>query len=153
MKKIDTKAFMLAELVVLLGILAVAITSILQLFIHTNALAEMAGNKTAAVSEAQTKIEQIRTNSFNDIATKFASGGTPGNTFDTTLLPGKGVIYIDATNSELLQVDIIICWRDNYGRVIGEDLDLDGVLDSGEDANSNGKIDSPVELITYYTRR
>lgn len=153
MKKNNNNGFMLAELVVLLGILAVAVTSILQLFIHTNTLAEMAGHKTAAVSEAQTKIEQIRTVSFDDIATNYSSGGTPGNTFDTSLLRGKGVIYIDASNSELLEVEVVVCWRDNFDRIIGEDLDLDGVLDSGEDINANGKIDSPVRLVTFYTRR
>lgn len=144
---------MLAELVVLLGILAVCVTSVLQLFIHTNTLAEMAGNKTAAISEAQTKIEQIRTAAYDDITSLYASGGTPGNIFDTTLLPGKGVIYIDSTNPELLEVEVVVCWEDKYDRVIGEDTDLDGVLDAGEDTNGNGQIDSPIRLMTYYTRR
>ena len=144
---------MLAELVILLGILSIAITSILQLFIHTNALAEVAGNKTAAVSEAQSKIEEIRTVAFDDIVTNYSSGGTPGDVFDTLVIPGKGFIYIDSTNTELLEVEVVIFWRDKYDRIIGEDLDLDGVIDSGEDVNSNGKMDSPIRLITYYTRR
>ncbi len=151
--KQNDKGFMLAELVVLLGILAVSVTSILQLFIHTNALSEMAGNKTAAVSEAQSKIEEIRSAGFVNIPTLYASGGTPGNTFTPSLLAGKGVIHLDSSNPELLEIEVVICWKDKYDRVIGEDLNLNGVLDTGEDVNANGKIDSPVRLVTYYTRR
>jgi len=149
----NERGFSLVELVVVTGILSVTITSMLQMYIYTSTQSELSGNLTSAVSEAQTKIEEIRTVTYDSIATNYASGGTPGNIFDTTLITGKGVVTIDSSNAELLEIEVVVCWRDKYNRIIGEDTDLDGVLDPGEDANNNGVIDSPVELVTYFTRR
>jgi len=38
-------------------------------------------------------------------------------------------------------------------KVIGEDKNLNGILDPGEDTNGNGIIDSPVELVTQVANR
>ena len=32
---------------------------------------------------------------------------------------------------------------------MGEDTNINGVLNAGEDANGNGVLDSPVEMTTY----
>jgi len=58
-----------------------------------------------------------------------------------------GVVYVDDTNPELLEVTVSVCWQQVL-RVIGEDKNLNGVLDAGEDTNGNGKIDSSVQLVT-----
>jgi hypothetical protein len=76
------------------------------------------------------------------------------------ILPsGRCWIYIDydydndgVGETDLLELTVSVCWKQK-GRVIGEDKDLDGVLDSGEDANGNGMIDSSVELKTRWTNR
>ena len=145
------------ELLITTAILAVIIIGCLQLFIYSATQAEMTGNLTAAVAEAQSKIEEIRNHNYSAIAADYASGGTPGNTFNLTQLTGKGIIYIDSANapchSELLCVEIDVSWRNRYNRVIGEDTDLDGVLDGGEDVNGNGKLDSPAKLMTMITRK
>ncbi len=52
-------AFSLVELLIVVWILAFVMTAMIQLFIYTSVEAEMAGNKTLAVSEAQNKIEEI----------------------------------------------------------------------------------------------
>jgi hypothetical protein len=37
--------------------------------------------------------------------------------------------------------------------VYGEDKDLDGVLDAGEDLNGNGKLDAPVQIVDRIFQR
>ncbi|MCA9407413.1 MAG: prepilin-type N-terminal cleavage/methylation domain-containing protein [Candidatus Omnitrophica bacterium] len=149
----DNDGFTLVELLIVAGIMSVVLTGMIKLFIYTNIQAELAGNKTMAVNEAQMKLEEIRNHTYAQIVADYGSGGTPGNTFNLNQLNGMGVIYVDSTNTELLEVDIKVCWQDKYNRIIGEDLDLDGVLDVGEDNNSNGQIDSIVSLSSMITRR
>jgi hypothetical protein len=64
------------------------------------------------------------------------------------------VVYMNDVNPDLLEITISVCWRQG-GRVMGEDTDLDGNLDAGEDKSSplNGIIDSPVELVTRVANR
>ena len=150
------KGFTLVEIVFVAAISAFILVGMIHLYILTSVQSEVAGKMTLAVSEAQNKLEEIRNTPYSEIATDYASGGTPGNTFDLTLLEGKGVIYIDSSNPELLGLEVVVCWKDKYDRVIGEDLNLNGMLDDGEDSTTSGtlgKIDSPVILKTMITRR
>ena len=151
--KKEMAGFSLAELLVTVGILVTVIVILLQLFIYNSVLAELSGNMGYAISDAQTKIEEIKNSTYSSIATNYASGGTPGNTFNLSQGQGKGVIYIDSSNADLLEVSVVICWRNKDGRVIGEDTDIDGALDAGEDLNGNGKIDSKVNLILKIASR
>lgn len=152
-RKSSQAGLSLAELLVTTSILVTVIVIMLQLFIYNSVLAELSGNIGFALSEAQTKMEEIKNSSFALITTDYVSGGTPGNTFNLSQGQGKGVIYIDSTNANLYTVSVVVCWRNKDGRVIGEDTDLDGVLDGGEDLNSNSKIDSKVNLTLQIARR
>ena len=145
----------LVELMIAIGILTFVIVSMIQLYIYTSVQAELAGNKTLAVSEAQSKIEEMRNHNYDLIAEDYGDGGTPGNTFDLSYLNGKGLISIDSTDPELLVLQVSIFWRDKYDRIVGEDLNLNGALDEdeGEDANENDRLDAVVELISMITRR
>jgi len=47
----------------------------------------------------------------------------------------------------LLEVIITVCWRQSDGRLFGEDANLNGVLDTGEDTLTvNNRLDSPAQL-------
>ena len=151
-KKI-TAGFSLAELLITVGILVTVIVILLQLFVYNSVLAELSGNMGNVLSDAQTKLEEIRNSDYSLITTNYASGGTPGNTFNISQGQGKGVIYIDSSNASLLQVTVVICWKNKDGRVIGEDTDLDGILDAGEDLNGNSKIDSKATFILKIAKR
>ena len=50
------RGFTLVEVLIAVGILAVVIVGLLQLFVYCSTLAEAAGNTTLAVNEAQNKI-------------------------------------------------------------------------------------------------
>ncbi|MCM8832168.1 MAG: prepilin-type N-terminal cleavage/methylation domain-containing protein [Candidatus Omnitrophica bacterium] len=67
----------------------------------------------------------------------------------------SGVYYVerlrDVNNAlidNLVFVEVVVCYRAG-NRVIGEDVNLNGVLDSGEDVNNDGKISSPITLSTF----
>ena len=160
--KRKNSGFTLVELMLVVWILATVMTGMIQLFIYTSVQAQMAGNKTLAISEAQSKIEEIRNHSYSTIATDYASGGTPGNIFTPTMPNSKGVIYLDTTgsfspgaSSELIGIKVVVSWRDKYNRIVGEDKDLDGVFDAGEDLSGGvaNQLDSPASLISMITRR
>ena len=153
MRRGHDRGFSLVELVVTVGIMAFAIVSMMQLYIYTSIQTELARHQTAAIIEAQNKIEEIRNYTYDNIVTDYSLGGSLGNTFNLTLLDGKGVIYIDNSNTELLVLEAVVSWEDKLNRIVGEDLDLDGVLDAGEDINGNAKIDSPARVMSMVTRR
>ena len=52
-----------------------------------------------------------------------------------------------STDPTLATVHVAACWFAR-GRIIGEDLNCNGVLDNGEDANANGWLDSPAMAST-----
>ena len=118
-RKWSSKAgFSLVEVMVSVGILVVVIIGLLRLFVYCSVLAEYSGNVTTAVTEIQTKSEEIRNHNFDDIATDYASGGTPGNTFNLTNVNGTGTITISTVggSSELLQITIVANWQNKDGR-------------------------------------
>jgi len=147
------QGFTLVEVLVTTGIVSTVMIMLLRLFVYCTSLSEMAGNLSASVVQAQDKIEEIKNYSYDLITTDYSSSGTPGNTFSFSIPTGMGVIYIDSSNSSLLQVEVDVSWRNRDGRIVGEDTDLDGVIDTGEDVNSNGKLDSVVKIITNLAQR
>ena len=62
---------------------------------------------------------------------------------DTSAVPNPP----DDVLTDLLQIEVVVCFRAGR-RIVGEDQNLNGVLDSGEDTNSDGKLSSPVSLQT-----
>lgn len=150
LKRRAKQGFTLVELLVVVGILAVVILGLIETFLVGAVLTDLSNRKTVALGEAQDKMEEILDYDYDQIATDYASGGTPGNTFNLSQITGKGVITIDATDATLLKIDVVVSFQYRDGRIVGEDRDLDGVLDVGEDANGNGVLDSPVKLSTYF---
>lgn len=148
-RKNKQQGFTLIELLVVVGILAVVILGLIQTFLLGSVLADLSNRKTLAVGEAQDKLEEVLNHTFGAITADYAAGGTPGNTFSLSQTTGRGVITLTTLSASLIQVDVVICFQYRNGRIYGEDLDLDGVLDAGEDANGNGVIDSDVRLATY----
>ena len=148
----NISGFTLVELLLATIILAIVLAGLIQVFIRCSVLTELSNNVTAAMSEAQGKMEEIRNYNFNSIATDYVGGGSL-NPFDLTELTGKGVIYINSGNAELLEVKIVINWQNKYGRIVGEDLDLDGVLDAGEDINGDNQLSSIATVVSKIARR
>ena len=112
----NKKGFSLIELMFSVGILSFVLVGMVAIFILAATLSNVAGEKTLILSQCQNKIEEIRNHDFDNILTDYASGGTPGDTFNLELLNGTGDIYIDSTNSELLILNLTASWENKPGR-------------------------------------
>ncbi|HPT07605.1 MAG TPA: hypothetical protein PLO85_05650 [Candidatus Omnitrophota bacterium] len=152
--------FTLYELLIASCILAVALISILGLYVTCLQLNEINRAKTVALGDLKSKMEEIKGTPFVDLLTT-GSGGTfhNGQTFQ---LPGfsagnaTGRIEIKYIVGEtfgylIKSIRLVASYRVSR-RVIGEDRNLNGMLDAGEDTNGNTLLDGPVELETYISK-
>jgi Tfp pilus assembly protein PilV len=135
--------FTLAEILIAVLILIPVCVATIYVFIKCVELSELARHSSEAVREIKSKVTQIENTPFDQIKNTFHNV-----TFAPAGLNAMGVTYIDDTEPDMLTVTATLCWKEKNGRVMGEDKDLDGQLDSGEDANSNGMLDSPVTVVT-----
>ena len=150
MKLKAKSGFSLVEVLMATAILAFALVGILGTYVTCLVLVTTSKNVNAATNAAQGVIEEIRSTPFTQVIADYN-----GMTFVVNDIPSSvGVVYVDDTaNSELLDVIVSVCWRQG-NKVIGEDTNLNGVLDVGEDTIiANNIIDSTVELVTQVANR
>jgi len=144
--RIKNKGFTLLELMIAVGVLIVALVGILGVFAHMISLNENSAKLTLAVAACQAKLEEMRNSSFPPNGTNFNPAGFRSG-------EAKGAISINSSDPKLLQVFVSVSWMIRSNRVIGEDKNLNGVLDAGEDSNANGRLDSPGQLATLMAQR
>jgi prepilin-type N-terminal cleavage/methylation domain-containing protein len=146
--KTARRGFTLIEVILSIAILAFALCGILAAYISCTVFMATSKNVNIATNAAFGLIEEIRSSSFTRIMDNY-----DGLTFSVNDIPSSmGVVHVDNTNPELLEVTVSICWRQG-NRIIGGDTDLDGVVDLGERADANGIFDSPVQLVTRIANR
>lgn len=147
----NSKGFTLIEVMLATAFLVIVLSGLLATYISCFELISLSRNLSFATNAAQMKIEEIRdypfsqTHSDYDNTTFTVSEISPGNS--------RGVVYVNNSNPELLLITVSVCWSQRANRIIGEDLDLDGILDLGEDTNANNIIDSPAQLVTLIAAR
>ncbi|MBU4312687.1 MAG: prepilin-type N-terminal cleavage/methylation domain-containing protein [Candidatus Omnitrophica bacterium] len=143
--------FTLLEMMIGAMILIVALVGIIAAYTGCFTLNETARNLTIAINGCQEKLEEIRNESFGQIFANYNS-----TTFEVAGLSNsdsEGVVEVNNTNPDLLRISVTICWQQKGDRIFGEDSDLDGALDAGEDVNGNDQLDSPAKLVTLIARR
>jgi len=148
--QLKKNGFTLVEILMAAAILATALCGILLVYNSCSALIITSKDSSVAMAAAAAKLEEIRSyNPFSNITAAYNL-----KTYNITGLPNaKGVIYVDSiTDPSVLTINTSVCWRQG-NRVIGEDQNLNGVLNTGEDTNGNGYIDSPVGLSARMTNR
>lgn len=149
--------FTLLELMIAAVVLVAALLGLLGVFTGCFGLNETARNLTIAINGAQEKMEEIRNADFGTI-TNYSGP------FNISGLDGMGrvdAIYVPGTNNSLIDIRVVICWRQGRNRIIGEDdgtgaggIALDGVLNGNEDVNpTNGNLNSPAQLVTLITEK
>lgn len=146
----NLKGFTLIEVMIGAFILASVILSIIAAYITCFELVYTSRNMTFAVNSAKAKMEEIRDYNFYGIYADYNN-----QTFSIAELPAsesRGIIYVDNSSPDLLKVTISVCWRQR-SRLIGEDNNLNGAIDAGEDINHNDIIDSPAQLVSLITMR
>ena len=149
-------AFTLIELMIASVVIAAALLGLLGVFTACLGLNETSQNITLAINEAQEKLEEIRNTNFASI---IASHNGP---FALSGLDGRGLVdatYVTGSNNNLINIRVVICWRQRGERIIGEDdgtgaggIALDGVLNGSEDADGDNLLDSPAQIVTLMAR-
>ena len=148
MRLISKKGVTLVEMLLAATILAYAVCAILAMYASCFDLMSTSKNISIATNASQGLMEEMRNSTFQGIFDNYN-----GLNFTVNAMPSnRGVVYVDDTDPELLRITISVCWNQR-SRIIGEDKNLNGVLDAGEDANNNSIIDSPVQLITLVANR
>lgn len=136
----DKRGFTLAELLIAAGILGIVIAGILMSYIRCMELNEASRNKSLAVKAARAKMEEIKRTDFAGLS------AFHNVAFNVTGFDGRGVSYVTVLDADNTRVRVSVSWKHKNGRVFGEDKDLDGVLDAGEDLNADGFLNSPVDI-------
>ena len=150
-------AFTLVELLVTLVVAALVIGGVLVFLIHAIILDEYNEKFSIAMNVARAKIEEAisERGNFDDISNEgyaldLESDGIDGS-YQRTVAPVAGF------TNKLKNIRVVICWRGRGGRVVGEDLNLNGVLDSNEKdppvGNGDEILDSPCVLTTAIAKR
>lgn len=145
------KALSFIELMVAVAILTLGLTALLASYVNMFLLIDLSRDSTRATKAIWARMEEIKKESFRNLdsfnGTIFVLDG-----FGADEAKGRVEIRDVSGYSNLKEIRIVGCFR-SRGRIIGEDLNLNGILDisEGEDANNNLRLDSPVELITIVT--
>jgi prepilin-type N-terminal cleavage/methylation domain-containing protein len=155
----NNKGFTLVELLAATMILLFVTAALLTVYIRVIEANELSRNSQMAFGQAQSRMEQIR-NTFQgareDDAVTWGSVVAQYNA--VSFNPGVGnasraVSYISTADPDLYEITVTVAWRQNNGRIIGDDKNLNGVLDAGEDPDGNNMLDSYVQLTgLFYTR-
>lgn len=150
--------FTLVEVLLAASILVFCLCGLLLTYANMFILTDLSRDFTLANNAIQAKIEEIKKTNFDSLSLGESSFNLTDYGFPPSSQPGeitsKGNITISSTNySDLKRVRIIACFK-SRGRIIGEDSNLNGQLDTaaGEDTNGNDRLDSPVEVVTLIAK-
>lgn len=154
--------FTLVEVLVAAAIMAFCLAGLLLSYISMFTLTDFSRDMTVANNALQLRLEQIQklnytaASALNNTSFNLSSLGFNGT-------EGRGVVEVSATNytaseAQLNRLRVVIAFR-SKNRVIGEDQNLNGMLDSGEDDafynsssyNGAGRLNSPVEGVLFIT--
>jgi Tfp pilus assembly protein PilV len=140
-KRMHNSGMTLVEILVASAVLILAVTGILTAYLRAMELAEISRNMSRAIHAAQTRMEEIRSSDYDSIFSSYHQ-----TQFLINGLNGYGISYVDNSTADLLEIIVSVAWKQKNGRVYGEDKNLNGVIDAGEDINGNGMLDSQVFL-------
>ena len=142
------RGFTLLELAIAVAIFILAICGIISLFVSLSGLTESAGNITRMVNVARGEFEtNIRNANFDSLATySLLSPAVPNNM--------SLICYIQnhPTINDVKQVLLVVSYRQRGNYVFGEDKNINGILDGGEDTDGNGRLSSICEIATFIKR-
>ncbi len=149
-------AFTLTELMLSMAIFSIAIIGIFSIYNASIILIDMAGSLTQMSNIASYKLE-----SLYDVEDFNSLDNFNGQTFDLSefglgsiaVSVAKGVYKIDSLGLNLKKATVSISYKIRGERVIGEDSNLNGILDSGEDLNSDNRLTSQAEVTTIIAKK
>lgn len=149
-KKVKSaRGFSLVELLFTFSILAFTLCGILLTYIQMFLLSDLARDTTYATNAVQAKMEEIKNTAFDSISLyNDTAFDIPG--FAAEDAKGRVEVYSTAY-ADLYRVRVMASFKSRK-RLIGEDANLNGEFNTGEDANGNDRLDPAVELVTLISR-
>ena len=115
----------------------------------------------ASLNAAQGQLDQLAATSFDTLwasaqanpnGQSAALNGLPPGTNGRLAVQIKSGDFHNPGSPALLDVHVAACWQER-GRQIGGDLNCNGQLDAGEQADAEGWIQSPIMVATRIGRR
>lgn len=150
-KNASERGFTLLELMVCCAVMVIALTGLLSAYVACFELNETMRNSNLAISASQKVLEEIRSTPFLSVYTNY--NGYQFQVSGMAVNKNLGHVVVDNANPNLLQVDVGVCWSQKGSRILGEcSVGVGGAL-AFNDANSNGKLDSPIQFTTLMTQR
>jgi type II secretory pathway pseudopilin PulG len=114
-RRSDEGGFSIVELVIAMGVLAVALLGIMSLYMNTVTLSEVNREIQSATFAAQQKLEEIRGTPFNSIPNLYPAGTTAyfevGKMIPVPPDLKPGSLTVDYSNPYLINVTVRIRWR------------------------------------------
>lgn len=147
----NSSGLTLLELMIATSVLVIAISGLLAVFAKFLSLNENARKLSLAIAACQDKMEEIRDSNFDIIYSTYNSAHFDPDGFPAA--DAEGNVYINNSNPQLLRLCVSVSWKERSNRIIGEDKNLNGILDSGEDTNTDGRLSSPAETVTLMGAR
>ena len=166
------KALTLVEVLISILIVSIGVGGMFLIYPTLYQGVRVTSQKVRAWEAARQTIEQVKTLDFDTVLFPVSydvSGGHPqpeivftaaDHAGDPTNFPldGSAVYYVQqmfdttpAVLADLVRVEVIVSFRAG-NRVVGEDQNLDGILDAGEDTDGSGTLSSSVSLTTLIMR-
>lgn len=147
-KRAAKSGFTLVEVLLAAAIMAFCLAGLLLTYINLFTLSDLSRDFTFASNGLQLEMEKLRTVSWANLT---AANGTQFNVSGFDPSRSRGVIEISNTSyADLKEARLVFSFMARE-RLIGEDANFNGGLDSGEDLNDNDRLDSPAELVTLFT--
>ncbi len=143
--------FTLVEVLLCMSLLLGLFLGGMSIYVYCFELQETTRNTNSVLNDVRAKLEEIRNSSFSSIVTTYSS-----KVFNLSAINGKmrtEAAYVTGSSNNLIDIRVVACWRQKGGRIIGEGK-VDGLGNLVfSDLNSNGKIESPVELVTAISKK
>ena len=149
----DGKGFTLIEVLLAGTILTIALCGLLQTYLQMFVLVDLMRDQALATNAVQAKMEEIKNMNFLNLSS--ANGPFNLTTYGFPSSQSKGGVEVTENFSgytgALTKVRIVANYK-SRNRTIGEDVNFNGALDTGEDTNNNTRLDSPVEVVTLISK-
>ena len=157
----------LMEIVFSVGLMAVIAVGALSIYPALFDVLTVNSQKLIAWEVAKREMESLKNTSFDTLMLQAYDPGSqqpvayafPTDLMTKYLPQGSGVYYIERMHdkdnnliSGLLKIETVVCLKAGR-RILGEDLNLNGILDTGEDSNNDHKITSPIDLTTLIMKK
>lgn len=138
----------LPELLIATTVVLLASMGILYTYIQCLELNKINHDMTLVLEDCRNIMEDIRSSSATMVHETYHN-----KTFPLHGPQGIILVLVNDQDPQLLLVTVKAFWRQSKGRLIGEDKNLNGMLEEGEDTNKSNELDSPVTLTTYVYNR